>query len=81
MKNSMTNMKTELKCTIFLGHRKSELAQVPTHAGSIVTSFNPYISSSNSPFLDLILSETQTLPNTCLGVIIGCSSYICFFSL
>lgn len=79
MKNSMTNMKTELKYTIFLGHRKSELAQVPTHAGFRVTSFNPYFSSSNSPSLDLVLFETQTLPNTCPGVIIGCSSYICFF--
>lgn len=79
MKNSMTNMKTELKYTIFLGHRKSELAQVPIHAGFRVTSFNPYFSSSNSPSLDLVLFETQTLPNTCPGVIIGCSSYICFF--
>lgn len=39
MKNAITDLKTELKQTIFLGNIKSELAPIPTHGGSRFSRF------------------------------------------
>lgn len=48
--------------------------QIPTLAGSRVTRFNPCISSSKSASLDFTLSAAQTLPNTCPGESLHCTS-------